>query len=847
MEQMLTDLFLFLLNMSISAGWLILATVVLRFVFRKAPRWIHCFLWGIAGLRLVLPFSVESIFSLVPSKETVPPEIIYEASPQIHSGIPALNSVVNPIIESTFAPDPASSANPLQIIIIVASYLWAVGMAALIIYMLVSYFALRYKMSTATKMQDNIFESEKVGSPFVLGIFRPKIYLPYGISDSDREYVIAHEKAHVRRKDHLIKPLAYLVLCVYWFNPLVWLAYVLLCRDIEMACDEKVIREMKEDCRKDYSEALLSCSVNRRKIAACPLAFGEVGVKERIKGVMNYKKPALWLIIVAAVSCVVTAMCFLTDPVGDVQLFGAVYDKGTAVYTHMDASYLSSVEYYEISEKGDLWQIKDNGELSLSGVLVESDMTKSEFYGYIPEEKQKDVKTGRIKKAYELNNDEAQKDATTLFFVTDDGKIYQATVIKTGSEEVLLALLLHEKTENESFVGISDYSAVIDTVTADIDSDGKKENCVLTYGPTSGLYTIVFTATEVGSDKPEYINTFNMTHSGSTRFFENTDGKVQIQCENSVYQKGESVKTKDIFLDIKIEDSNIALYNGDEKVAYWGEQGITPSEFFKKLTALENAVGEAVLTENNGAYVIKEGKEEYKNAKAFEAHNILYSVKDDEKKTLTVYVQTLYKEYDLQNGEISVLASGAVPVEITFNAKEDNGEYEYILKKYRALGKSDDIENYLPEDYEYNTAEIMDGLEFEIERQKNVHYGYLDSNFSSRHIVSDNNEQLTFIEVSNEYLQDMINDVVSQDDFTEFNYEINSLRRVFHNGEFYYYCGYKNEKDKVFVFFKGFNLESVCVIDFNKTVEGSEKCAVVCSGEEYSVCEKLIRETDKIS
>ncbi len=715
MEQMLTGLFLKLLNMSISGSFLMGTVILLRLIFKKAPKWVNCLLWTVAGLRLIMPFSFESALSLIPSAETVPPEIIYEKTPHISSGIQSFNSVVNPVIGEALAPSPGASVNPVQVITIVGAYLWITGVIVLLIYALISYQSLKRKTAAATLLKDNIFQSEAVGSPFVLGLIKPKIFLPYNIADSETDYVISHEKAHIKRGDHLIKPLAYLILCVYWFNPLVWISYALLCRDIEMACDERVIKNLDSDSRKAYSEALLSCSTNRKMVAACPIAFGEVGVKERIKGVMNYKKPAFWVIILALLSCVVVAVCFLTDPLTD-----------------------------------------------------ESD---------VPFE----------------NND---------------------------------------------------FSPVLDEITADIDSDGKDEHCVLTYGPTSGLYTVVFTATEKGSEKAEYINTFNMPYTGSTAFY-NKGKTVQIVCGNSVYKDGQSVKTEDVYLDIKIENGNIALYDGNKKIGYWGEQGITPSEFFKKMNALEKAVGEAILDENKGAYAIREGRDEYENAKAFEGHSILYIKKDEEKGTTTVYTPTLYVEYSLENGEILALASGAVPVEITFKAKEEEGNYEYILKKYRPLGKGDDIENYLPEDYEFDDAEIMEGIEFDIERQKNVYYGYLDNSFSSWSIISDDSQQLTFIEADRQYLEDMLADALNQNEFTEFNYEITALRRVFYKGKFYYYCGYKNEKDRVFVFFTGFNLDPVCIIDFNKTLKGGEKCALI--GEEYSVCEKLLREIDKIS
>ena len=303
-----------LVNLSISAGWLVLAVVVLRLVFRKAPRWIFCVLWALVALRLVCPVSIESALSLIPSAQTLPPEILDTATPQIHSGINAVNSAVNPMPGQSMTPVPGASVNPTQVWSFLLSCIWVAGMAVMALYALVSYGWIKGRVATATLLRDNIRQSEFVDSPFVLGIFRPVIYLPYQVEPEDLEYVIAHEQAHIRRKDHWWKPLGFLLLCVYWFNPLLWVAYVLLCRDIEGACDEKVIREMGLEDRRGYSTALLNCSVRRRSIAACPLAFGEVGVKERVKSVMHYKRPAFWLVAAALVACGAAAVCFLTDP-----------------------------------------------------------------------------------------------------------------------------------------------------------------------------------------------------------------------------------------------------------------------------------------------------------------------------------------------------------------------------------------------------------------------------------------------------------------------------------------------------------------------------------------------------
>ena len=326
----MNDLFLKIINMSISASWLVLAVLLLRFVLKKAPKWVNVLLWGIVAVRLAFPFSIESALSLIPSAETVPMDIEMAVQPTINSGVPVINSMVNPML-SSFAPpqDVLTSANPLQIWIPIFSILWIAGIAALLLYTVVSYWRLRRKVSEAVILRDNIFQSENVASPFVLGVFRPKIYLPYNMGGQDLNHVVAHEQAHIRRRDHWWKPLGFLLLTIHWFNPLMWLAYVLLCRDIELACDEKVIKVLGNEQRADYTQALVACSVNRRVIAACPLAFGEVGVKERVKSVMNYKKPAFWVVVLAVIACVVVAVCFLTDPEQDSYTLRIVVPAGS--------------------------------------------------------------------------------------------------------------------------------------------------------------------------------------------------------------------------------------------------------------------------------------------------------------------------------------------------------------------------------------------------------------------------------------------------------------------------------------------------------------------------------------
>ena len=337
----MNELFLKIINMSISASWLVLAVLILRFVLKKAPKWINVLLWGIVAIRLICPFSFESTLSLIPSAETIPLNIGMDTTPTINSGISAINNAVNPIISQSNTPMAGASVNLLQITIGIYEYIWIFGMIALALYTAISYWRLCRKVDTAVRYKDNIFQSENVSFPFVLGIIKPRIYLPFKMNGQYLEHVVAHEQAHICRKDHWWKPLGFLLLMIHWFNPLMWLAYVLLCRDIELACDEKVIKELGNEQRGDYTQALVACSVNRRMIAACPLAFGEVSVKERVKYVMNYKKPAFWVIIISVIVCVGVAVCFLTNPKQDSYTLRIVVPAGSQekfVYTDEEVS-----------------------------------------------------------------------------------------------------------------------------------------------------------------------------------------------------------------------------------------------------------------------------------------------------------------------------------------------------------------------------------------------------------------------------------------------------------------------------------------------------------------------------
>lgn len=303
-----------ILNNAWASSLFIVAVILVRLMIKKAPKWIPCALWGLVAVRLLLPFRIESVLSLVPSAAPIPSNIEYSPVPHIDSGIPIINQTMNPMLESSLAPQPVTSVNPLQILLFVAGIVWIAGMVGMLAYALISYVVLRRKVAASKELEKNVFVCDDIVSPFILGIIRPGIYLPSGLSAMARECVLEHERAHLKRRDHFWKPFGFGILSIYWFHPLCWIAYILLCKDIELACDEKVTRDKDKQWKADYCQALLDCNVKRRLIVACPVAFGEVSVKDRVKLVLNYKKPAFWVIVAAIVISAVTAVCFMTSP-----------------------------------------------------------------------------------------------------------------------------------------------------------------------------------------------------------------------------------------------------------------------------------------------------------------------------------------------------------------------------------------------------------------------------------------------------------------------------------------------------------------------------------------------------
>ena len=359
------DVFLKLVNLSISASWLILAVLVLRVVLKKAPKWVMPLLWGVVALRLVCLFSIESALSLIPSAETIPSEIVTETREPVLYEQATLDIVTNPTLPSAAEVPVGVSRQQAQVDFNIYSVLWLAGMAALLVHALVSAGKLKRKLATAILLRDNIYESEFVDSPFVFGVVKPNIYLPMHMDEGTAAYVIAHERAHLARRDHWWKVLGYLVLALHWFNPLVWVAYILFCRDIELACDERVVKGLDGAARADYSQALLSCAAPKRAVAACPLAFGEGNIKTRVKSALHYKKPAFWVAAAAVLAVVIVAVCFLTNPRSE---------RGSLVWAQkLNAADVASIELY-VPAEGEARQYKklDTEEMAQAVELINS-------------------------------------------------------------------------------------------------------------------------------------------------------------------------------------------------------------------------------------------------------------------------------------------------------------------------------------------------------------------------------------------------------------------------------------------------------------------------------------------
>ena len=467
-------IFIKLLNMSITAGWLILAVLGIRLLFRRIPKWITCLLWGVVAIRLIFPFSIESAFSLLPSAEPIRTSTMVEGErmpyvPYVDSHIGVVEDTVNPLLAETFAYQETESVAPLQIATGIAGSVWLCGMIVLLIFAATSMIRLRLYVREAILYKENIYICDAVTSPFILGIIRPRIFLSSSRSEEEVEYMIAHESAHLKRKDHLWKPFGYLLLCIYWFNPLCWVAYMMLCRDIELACDEKVIRDMSFADKKEYSRVLLSCATQRRLVMVCPLAFGEVGVKDRVKSVLNYKKPSFWIVLISMVACVAVAVCFLTEPKSDFSIadYKAISYREYQKLTGYDAEFYHALYYIGKLPKTELSIVFEGAyDEDVAGAVLPEDAKAirlqgklSELFGNNTNQLSESELLKTISENYgKVRSIDYREGAATAYYVGDHYAHIAVAADTDDNRNTVFEIAVENQTENEKmFSGSSSF------------------------------------------------------------------------------------------------------------------------------------------------------------------------------------------------------------------------------------------------------------------------------------------------------------------------------------------------------------------------------------------------------
>lgn len=575
----MTDVFLKVLNMSLAAGLMIPAVMLVRLLLKKAPKWISVLLWAAVAVRLCVPFTLESRVSLVPSGEVVSPEIMTDPTPEIRTGISAVNSVVNPLITESFSPSPGDSVNPLGVILPLEALIWASGAAAMLLYALLSRVLLGRRMKTAVRLGDRVFQSERVDSPFVLGMFRPRIYVPFGMEGEALEFVIAHERSHISRGDHVWKPLGWLVLSFHWFNPLVWAAYALFCRDIELACDERVISKMEPRERADYSEALLGISAKRALITACPLAFGEVGVKSRVRSVLSYKKPGFWVIVGALVICVGVAVFFWTERPGNVEHSPKTpLSETVSGYTPETAREEGCVilDGHELLYGEELWTGFVKTAQSGKEAYVRIYQAYSEEARYYVKDLSFDGRSYRLR-MYDRKGDTGElflSDEEYLFLVRDFyspfSDVCSECYLLADSENVtaedywgsmLLGVMTgpdvrcrpvyQRRIESEGYL-----ESFYDTVFFDVDGDGRFEKCCLGMGRTSGVFS--FTVSVYGENGKKTAEGGFVTAWYSDLEWETENGRLYIRAV--------SESSSDLY-GFEIKRGKIVLENGGEPLS----------------------------------------------------------------------------------------------------------------------------------------------------------------------------------------------------------------------------------------------------------------------------------------
>lgn len=677
-------IFLKIVNMSIAASWLILAVILLRVVLKKAPKWINVLLWALVAVRLLCPISFESSLSLVPNAEPIPQEIFMMEPPENHESA-VFDPIENPNLPSVPSVSVDTSIETIQWKAVFATFGWMFGMAAMLVYAAISYILVKRKVKASLHLRDNILICDDIQTPFILGAIKPRIYIPSGTDEAQLPHIIAHENAHLKRRDHWWKPLGFLVLAIHWFNPLVWVAYILLCRDIESACDEKVIRELNQGESIAYSEALLSCSVNRRMVMVCPLAFGEVGVKERVKRVLNYKKPAFWIVVVAVIASVILAVCFLTNP----RVFG---DSITLIEQSTPAR--GNAFTYDVSFGQNVMSGTVHAEQWSNGTCVKSSPV---------------VLTNEVDEINILMNVRRENNSPVGVDIQVDTNEYGGSlityfafpennsIIGWGCKGYALNEPVQIQPETEKIL-----AAMVFDVGNGVRAFGTED---LIIGPErleNADYAIVirasFDSTNLGNENNEatpIYSSFNATvleiHDGYY-LVEPVEGSWELSSSDRIevpIRNAAPSPEPEVGDVIEIEYSGEILETYPARIAE--VYGIRVAE--ENTVDLEIAIHNAIMEHNKDGY--------YKGVFACESHITLGTdskVSAPSGNTLTIYLIALYQEYNLVENGIESVSGGCGPIALTFLESEDGYELLEYWEPRDGSYYSDDIRDKFPKD-----------------------------------------------------------------------------------------------------------------------------------------------------
>lgn len=499
-------LFSSVLNMSITASYVILFVIIIRLMFKKAPKVISYALWSVAAFRLLIPFSFKSVFSLMPRKTNavpIPNGVIYQQSSQIDNGIRVLDSFTS---ESLHAQHTSASISPLQIFIEYGAYIWMLGIIVLFVYCFVSILVLRRQLKAAQLIEKNIFEARNLQTPFVLGLIRPKIYLPVGLKDDERDYILLHEQIHIRRKDHIIKILAFFILCFHWFNPLVWVAYLIMSMDMELSCDERVLKEMDEKIKKPYANSLLSLAAGRHILNGSPIAFSESKVKWRIKNVLNYKKPAFWVTLVSVFFALAIGIGLLANP----------QDKGYNEIINSDNGPGESIQLATI--QGDSHELtgrvaKDKGNIIESFSEIDKYIKDYTFDVSYEEDLELGQRVYSIHGKYDLNGD-GEADSINAVLITDneDGSYIEINGMK-------VELNLYNPTGVANIIDLDSEDGYTEVAIFDDGASGDPAFTFIRYDGTK-LYTLGTIDRHALMDgKGKFISWFHLANNFKPQFF----------------------------------------------------------------------------------------------------------------------------------------------------------------------------------------------------------------------------------------------------------------------------------------------------------------------------------------